>query len=176
MQAAVRESEALSSSTAMHEFPIEQVFDDLAARWDSSSSQFARLEFVERELEKEKMKQVLEELDGDVIKLQSVLESLYAAPFRDVARQWHNKLGTAKDVLEMWLKVQADRWKLTKVFESPELSRQLQDSKRFHRTDQRWLKLLKRAREISFVVQCCYGDDRTSAAPLTRRRAAAEAP
>ena len=54
------------------------------------------------------------------------------------------------------------RSKLGKVFESPELSRQLQDSKRFHRADQRWLKLLKRAREIGFVVQCCYGDDRTS--------------
>ena len=41
-------------------------------------SPLARLEFSERELETVKMQEVLEALDEDAIKLQSLLESLYS--------------------------------------------------------------------------------------------------
>ena len=159
MHDAVEASDNLKTSVALHEFPIEAQFDEFASRWESE-----RLQFADglRELDLSTTGLVLEQLEEDALKIQLLAESLYIAPYRDITKQWLAKIVTTREVLERWLKVQRDRAKLVRVFSSAELSQQLQDSKRFHRIDQRWTKLLQSAHETALVVQVCYGDERTA--------------
>jgi hypothetical protein len=70
---------------AVHEFPIEQTFDELEHRWEEEE----RLQFtVLRVLDEVPMSEVLQKLEHDAVTVQSLLESLYIAPYRDRAKQW----------------------------------------------------------------------------------------
>ena len=62
-------------------------------------------------------------------------------------------------MLERWLLVQQKREYLEKVFASAELSRQLHESRRFSRAEQRWDKLMSKASNET-VVGCCFGDEK----------------
>ena len=154
----IKSNPLLASSAALHEFPIEDQLEGLRTKW--AERRLAFDESGQRGLGRDQTEALMAELDEDLIAITGKQDSLYIGPFREVMREWQTKLSTCVAVLTQWLAEQKLIRYLGSIFASEELSRQLVESKQFHRASQRWDTLLMKARATGFVVECCFGDER----------------
>ena len=130
MQKVIKGAPLLASSAALHEFPIEAQLDDLRARWAER-----RLDFDEAQhgLDESETEALMQELDNDLVAIAGQQDSLYIRPYREVMRAWQTKLSACVAVVQQWLAEQKLIRYLSSIFASEELSRQLVESKQFHR-------------------------------------------
>lgn len=69
---------------------------------------------------------------------------------------WYTKLKTVSDVMEEWMKCQANWMYLQPIFDSGDISKQLPaESKKFRSVDNVWKGNMLLAKQYSSVMQVC---------------------
>ena len=78
-------------------------------------------------------------LDDHIVNTQMMAFSPFKAHFEEEISEWENNLRHMLDVLEEWMKVQADWMYLQPIFESKDIAKQLADeSKKFGNINKFW--------------------------------------
>lgn len=102
---------------------------------------------------------VIEELEEAQLQLQTLLSVRHVAPFREEVQRFLTQLSDTADILEMWVKVQMLWTSLESVFLGGDIAKQMpMEAKKFSKINKDWEKLMYRASETKFVVQCCGND------------------
>jgi dynein heavy chain len=75
-------------------------------------------------------------LDDQIVKTQTMLTSPYIKPFAERAKDWETFLTTTQDVIDIWLKVQAQWLYLEPIFASDDIKKQMPvESEKFGAVD-----------------------------------------
>ena len=128
---------------------------DLRETWGSAQFEFAMWKSRDIPVLKA-FGYVIEELEEAQLQLQTLLSIRHVAPFREDIQTFLTTLSDTTDVLEMWVKVQMLWTSLESVFLGGDIAKQMPiEAKKFSKINKDWEKLMVRASETKFVVQCC---------------------
>jgi dynein heavy chain len=141
--------------SADKQLQIEKKLSDLKEHWALASFEFSM--WKNRDIPVLKaFGVVIEELEEAQLQLQTLLSIRHVAPFRTEVQKFLSQLSDTADTLEMWVKVQMLWTSLESVFLGGDIAKQMPlEAKKFAKINKDWEKLMGRASETKFVVQCC---------------------
>lgn len=139
------------------ELDLESCLRRIEETWADQVFQFER--YKSRGLmifNKDHMDHLLDTLEEGKSSLITMLASKYIKPLKEETAAWSIKLNEVGEMLEQWLNVEKMWTNLEPVFNSEnavkEVEKQHSD---FAKADQSYIKLMKKAANVSNVVQCC---------------------
>ena len=109
----------------------------------------------------------MEELEEAQMNLQAMLTMRHVTPFRERAQDLLQSLSETSDTLERWMKVSLMWCSLESVFTGGDIAKQMpMEAKKFGKIDKEWAKVMGKAYETQFVVECCANEILRAALPV----------
>lgn len=98
-------------------------------------------------------------LDEHAIKAQTVRANPNISIHEQRAKAWEKTMFKLQEILDVWIKVQANYLYLEPIFNSDDISKKLPgEAADFQRIDKMWKRLMKEVKEDTMVLQLDYKD------------------
>jgi dynein heavy chain len=92
-------------------------------------------------------------LDDHLVKVQAMIASPFAAPFKEQLTPWASKLSRLQSILENWLKCQSKWIYLEPIFGSDEIMNQIpKEGAAFRQTDAIWRAAMENTRRNPLLM------------------------
>lgn len=143
---------------AVEELNVEKQLNDIIEEWNDEHLKFAEHKGDKKILlQSAQVSDLLLRLEDSQTNLQKLAMSIHSLPFKEDLECWISKLSNVHDILEKWLAAQS-LW-LEAAFCMNDVAKKLPtEAKRFHAVDKNYLKTMKKACEVTSVIQCCGSD------------------
>ena len=105
---------------------------------------------------------IQEAVDDNILKIQSIANVKWVAPFIDDVKIWEKKLAMINDVIAVWVGVQVKWQYLESIFKgSEDIVNQLpKEANKFNELDKKWIRIMSETVAAPNVDLCCNVPDR----------------
>ncbi len=139
------------SESASREFALEKAIKKMIAEWEPI--EFSAIPYRETgTFILATVDEIQQLLDDHIVKTQSMRGSPFIKPFETEIKSWEAKLILTQDLIDCWLKVQANWMYLEPIFGSQDIQNAMpEEGKKFRQVDSGWRTIMEVLRSNNLI-------------------------